>query len=114
MYRRNKISAYAYERDKQFHLIQIHFHASLLKQHAEPLKSMGTSWQNNFSDHYQMPLFRKAQKIVLAQSNIYEMTLCCNESLKKLRLEASIMSLGRDTGLGENNSLTQLLAILIF
>jgi hypothetical protein len=47
-----------------------------------------------------MPLFRKAQKIVLAQSNIYEMTLCCNEGLSKLRLGARFVSLGKVRGMG--------------
>lgn len=32
--------------------------------------------------------------MVLAQSNIYEMTLCCNEGLRKLRLEARVVPLG--------------------
>lgn len=45
-----------------------------------------------------MPLFRKAQKIVLAQSSIYEMTLCHNEGLRKSRLEAGVTPLGREIG----------------
>lgn len=97
--RKRKISVLAHEKNKQFCLIQIHFHASLPKKHTEPLKSTGASWQNNFGDHYQMPLFGKAQKIVLAQSSIYEMTCCRNEGLRKLRLEARVMPLGRETGM---------------
>lgn len=56
-----------------------------------------------------MPLFRKAQKIVLAQSNIYETTLCRNEGLRKLRLEARVTPLGRETGtVGKAKSLSLL------
>ena len=89
--RKRKISVFAQEKNKQFRLIQIHFHASLPKKHAELLKSTGASWQNNFSDHYQMPLFRTAQKFVLAHSNIYETPLCHNEGLRKWRSEARLV-----------------------
>jgi hypothetical protein len=41
--RKSKNSAFAHEKNKQLRLLQIHFHASLPKQHTEPLKSTGTS-----------------------------------------------------------------------
>lgn len=53
---------------------------------------------SNFSDHYQMPLFRKAQKIAFAQSNIYEMTLRRNEGMRKLRSEATVVPLRGERG----------------
>lgn len=46
-----------------------------------------------------MPLFRKAQKIVLAHSNIYEMTLCHNEGLRKLGLEGRAAPSRRGSGM---------------
>lgn len=45
-----------------------------------------------------MPLFRKARKIVLAQFEIHEMTLCCNEGMGQLRLGARVVPLGRESG----------------
>lgn len=45
-----------------------------------------------------MSLLRQAPKIVLAQSNIYEMAVCRNEGMRKLISEARVVPLGRGSG----------------